>query len=366
MMERITANWPVKLLAVIAAIIMWLFVLGTEDPQTTQAISVPVVPVNEPEELQIIDVTPSSVELRIRGRQRAIEQAQLGNLRMEANLRNATVGSNEVPLRVAGVPLGVTVIPGYQSSAQVELDSIIHRQRPVDHERRGEPAAGFIVEQISVEPAEVTVRGATSIVRDVTRAVVIVDTSGLNSSVSFSAPLEARDQRDQTVAGVTLDPPEATVEVEVSQMSVRTVPVRPVVGDPPSGYQVTEVSVTPTVVTIAGDEGLDAVTSVSTALVDISGLRGTRAHAVPLNVPSGLAVLGSASVSVSVTTRPVPSPPTAPDPPPEPDPDAVDDPRQEPAPPAENQENGPALEDAPERDDPEDAPEGGTTEPGQP
>ena len=124
-------NWPVKLLALIVAIILYLHVLGAEDPQDTQAITVQVVPVNEPAELQTIDIAPGTVELRLRGRESALGQAQTGRIHMEANLRSAKVGVNEVPLRVAGVPLSLAVVPGYPATARVELDKIIERQRPV-------------------------------------------------------------------------------------------------------------------------------------------------------------------------------------------------------------------------------------------
>lgn len=344
MLDRILANWPLKLLSIAMAVILWFYVLGSKDPQTTQAISVPVVTVNTPQGLEAIDVTPTSVELRVRGRASALAHTEVGNIRMEANLRNAQVGENELPLRVAGLPLNLTVIPGYPGTATVRLDTVIERQRPVDYERRGDPAEGFIVEEITVEPGEVTVRGATSRVGGVIRAVVIVDISGLNTSMSFEADLEARDHRDETVSGVTFKPSMVTVDVKVRQVNVRSVPVRPVLGSPPPGYTVTRVSVSPVVVTITGDEGLEAVQSVSTLLVDISGLRGSKTYTVPLSVPTGLSVLGAASVTVSVTTARVPTAPEDPAPPETPRNDE-EEPEEEIEPPTVNENDDPAAVD---------------------
>ena len=339
MVERLLANWPVKLLSLVAAFILWIFVLGSQDPQTTQAISLPVVATNVPDGLEVIDITPRAVELRVRGRASALVDAEAGDVRMEADLRNATVGENEVALRVAGLPPNVTVIPGYPTTAIMHVDTIIERRKPVDYERRGDPAEGFVIDQISVEPAEVTVRGATSIVARVIRAVAIVDTSGLNTSMSFALELEARDIRDETVNGVTFDPPSVNVNIEVRQVNVRTVPVRPIIGTPPAGYTVTNVRPDPVVVTIAGDDGLADVAAVSTALVDISGLRGTKTYAVSLNVPSGMSVLGAASVSVTVTTAPLPSPAPAAPPTPSPPDNDEPDPEEETVPPVVNDED---------------------------
>jgi hypothetical protein len=122
--------------------------------------------------------------------------------------------------------------------------------------------------------------------------------------VSFDAEVEARNHRDVVVSGVSFSPSRVTVTVSVSQVNVRSVPVRPIIGQPPSGYAVTSVSTSPLVVTITGDGGLQQVESVATTEVDISGLRGTKTYPVPLNVPGTLSVIGPASVQVTVTTQP--------------------------------------------------------------
>lgn len=356
MMERILSNWPLKLLSVLAAIILWFYVLGAQDPQTTQAINLQIVPVNVPQGLEVIAIDPRSVELRVRGRESALIQAESRDIHMEASLRGASVGENEVALRIAGLPPNLTAVPGYPATATVRLDTIIERQRPVDYERRGEPADGFVIESVSVEPSEVTVRGATSIVSGVPRAVVVVDTSGLNTSLSFEAALEARDNRDETVGDVTIEPATVRVDIEVRQLNVRTVPVRPVVGSPPAGYAVTAVRIEPTVVTITGDEGLAAITSVSTLPVDISGLRGRKTYAVGLNLPPGLSALGPASVSITVTTASATAPSPDRTPGPQSPPTEEDDPQEENGRPAANDGTDPATTDeAPGSDDPDEA-----------
>ncbi len=299
------ANWPTKLLSLIVAAILWFHVLSVEDPQTTQTLTVKVVAVNEPSDLKAIKLTPEAVELRLRGRESALAQAQTGRIRTEANLRGTKVGENEVPLRVAGVPLSLAVVPGYPSTATAEMDTIIERQRPVNDMVRGDPARGFVIEDVTVEPAEVTVRGATSAVREVARTVAIVDVSGINQSAPFEVETEARDNRNVAVSGVDIDPPVVTVTVKMRELNVKYVPVRPVLGDPPSGYRVAAVRTDPEIVTITSEGNLSRLRTVATLLVDISGLRGSKSYSVSLNVPAAMRVEGPAAVQVTVTTQPV-------------------------------------------------------------
>jgi YbbR domain-containing protein len=218
-------------------------------------------------------------------------------------LRGAGVGENEVPLRIAGVPYTLGVRQGYPTTARAELDKIIERQRPVQEIIRGEPARGFVIEEVAVDPGEVTVRGATSVVREVARAVAMVDVSGINQSAPFEVEVEARDNRNVAVSGVTFEPATATVSVEVRQLNVKYVPVRPVLGNPPPGYRVAAVSTEPEIVTITSEDELGEARAVPTLPVDISGLRGTKQYSVSLNVPPDVRVEGPASVEVTVTTQ---------------------------------------------------------------
>lgn len=303
LLDGIRANWPLKLLSLAVAIALWFYVLGAEDPQTTQAIDVPVVAINKPKDLEVISIKPDTVELRLRGRQSAFRSGDANRVVMHADLRGAGVGENRVPLRVARLPYTLTALPGYPTTAIVELDKVIRRERPVQYIRRGKPASGFVVDSVTLEPDTVTVIGATSIVQRVARVVVVVDTSGLNTSMDFLAEVEARDHRDVVVNGVSFEPQRVRVSVKVHQVDVKTVPVRPVLGSPPAGWRVVAVRTDPLVVTVTGQRNLDEVTSVATVPIDISGLRGTKTYAVPLNLPEGISVLGAASVEVTVTTR---------------------------------------------------------------
>lgn len=301
-MASLLDNWPLKLLSLVTAIILWFYVLGKADPQTTGRLSVPVMVSNVPQGLEAIRVSPEQAEIRLRGRESALKATPTERIRLVADLSGAKVGSNRVALRPEGVPAGLTVVPPYTATANVELDKVIERPRPLDTEVRGKPAQGFVVDEVVPAETEVTVRGPASRVREVTRAVAVVDTSGLTESVPFTADAEPRNNRNWPVQGVTTEPSSVTVAVKVRPVHVKHLPVRPRLGSPPSGYRVAAVTTDPLVVTVTSDEEMGNIDSISTLPVDISGLRGTKSYPVSLNVPSGLSVAGPAAVEVTVTT----------------------------------------------------------------
>jgi YbbR domain-containing protein len=82
------------------------------------------------------------------------------------------------------------------------------------------------------------------------------------------------------------------------------VPIRPNIGTVPRGWELVEVRRDPSTVTLAGEgDALARITAIDTARVDISDLRGSNAYSVPLEVPSGVTVLGPSSARVTVTLR---------------------------------------------------------------
>jgi len=304
MLKQALYNWPAKLMALVIAFALWFFVLGAENPQDTRTLTLRVVSVNAPSGTVPISLTPSESEVRVRGRTMLLERSDFERMRLKADLTGAKVGEQSVPLTVSGVPLGLQVLPGHPTSAQVRLDKLIERKRPVQCIKVGEPSSEFVIESASPTPEEITIIGATSVVARVARVVVVVDMSGLNSSHESEAEVEARDLRDVVVNGVKFDPERVKVKVIVHAVNNKTVPVRPIIGNPPAGYQLTSVRVSPPVVTITGEgDALAGVSSVSTSRIDISGLRSRKTYTMSINVPGDMSVLGAASVSVTVAVR---------------------------------------------------------------
>ena len=350
-LDALRANWPFKALSIVVAILLWVYVLGAENPEDTQGVKCPVVAQNVSTELEVVGITPDTVEVRVKGREYSFEHANFEHMRMVADLKAAEAGAQTVSLSPDGVPAGLRVLPGYTASATIKLDKIEQREKPVHHEQRGQPARGYTITGISVEPEEVTVRGAVSRVHDVRHVAAVVNISGINSTTAIDADLEARDNYDVPVTGLKFKPEQVKVRVEVKRVNTKTVPVRPQIGSPPSGWQVSAVESSPPVVTItAGGELLDGISSIATVPVRISGLRGTKSYRIALSAPAKLSVLDQGSVLVTVTTQRLRTRASEPEPPPEESPSEAP-PTEEETPPTE-----PAEEPEPTPEEPEPPP----------
>lgn len=133
---------------------------------------------------------------------------------------------------------------------------------------------GWAVLDRSVEQVDVLCRGSQSDIRFLTRDQVRVDVDLRGRSVpgTIEVPLKLRDIKVSGGArAVAVDPPEMTLTLD--RQGERLVRVRAdIVGSPPEGYEVAEVTTTPSEVRLQGPQGrLAAVAEVRTAPIDLEG-----------------------------------------------------------------------------------------------
>ncbi len=63
------SNLSVKLLAILMALALWIYVSGTQNPSREQTLTdVPIAIRNLPPKMAVISVTPETLDVRIRGR----------------------------------------------------------------------------------------------------------------------------------------------------------------------------------------------------------------------------------------------------------------------------------------------------------
>ena len=302
--DRLKHNLSLKLLSMAIALLIWGLVHNQADPLQVRHRAVPVEAVEVPEKLAVAAIDPNEVTVTLFGRASAFDQLDYSNFRLIARVAGAPIGVQTVPVEPADLPAGLELRSLSRTVVRVELDSIVSATRPVFAEMRGDPAPGFAVSGSSVSPISVTVSGPASRVQEVARVVAEVDVSGRNATLPATVSLSARDAEGVVVAGVRMDPPQASVTVRIRQINSKTVPVVPILTNVTAGYEIGNISVTPVTVTLAGaGPRLSAVNAVQTGSINLDGERGRRTFDVPLRLPEGITAIGGSSASVTVELR---------------------------------------------------------------
>lgn len=314
-------------LALGLAFALWVFVSYTQNPdRDTSYDSVPVDIVGRAPELVLVDqdglprTSLPTVDVTVEADTETLKNVQLSSLRALVDLSALGPGEHQVPVDVETTrsDLKRLTFSTSPSFLPIRLEQEITRTVPLTVELEGTVPFSFEARTARLtvrnqEIKEVQVRGPQSRVERVAVARVTANIDRLTANYSSPRPVQPLASDGQAVAGVTIEPGNIDVLVPiVSSAGIKRVPVVPqIVGQPASGFIVTNIAVSPQFVRLTGSSGpLDAVQSLATESVDITGaaqtVERTAALRTPLNI--GLASGEPSVVKVTITIAPLDRP----------------------------------------------------------
>jgi len=150
-----------KAAALILGTLLWFTVSGN---QIERRVAVPVSYSNVPAALEMIGDQVDDATVHVRGDDNLVGGLAPGDLRVVIDLNDRHAGTNLIPLRTDHViaPLGVEVLQVDPGAVTVTLEPTGRIEAPVEPTVEGQPAPGFHVKQVSVEPRTVAVFGPES------------------------------------------------------------------------------------------------------------------------------------------------------------------------------------------------------------
>lgn len=303
-----TLMWPfrhaaLKAVSVGLAVALWMAVSGEEVVE--RGLRVPLELQQFPSGLELSGEPPTVVDVRVRGASGTLSRLSPGEIVAVLDLRAARAGRRLFQLTPENVrtPFGVQVVQVVPSSAALVFENSGSRSLPVVPEIDGDPAPGFVVGHVTVEPKMVEVTGPESAVARATEA--------LTEAVSITG---ARDHVTETVSVGLLDPSlrlrnprPATVRVEVRpgprERTLAGLPVH--LRNLGSGLAAQAIPPAVTVVLRGTREGVDRATAGEvTASVDLTNL-GFGEYSLMVEVDSkdaGVTRILPASVQVRISS----------------------------------------------------------------
>ena len=132
-------------------------ILGTFD--------VPVEYVNRSPQLEIMDTSVTSVELRLSGSRSIIGAIRPEQLRVVVDLRQAVNGKNNLPINSDNLtlPPGVTLNDVDPHIVEVSMDVLIEKELPVQADWVGKLNPALILTDVSINPAKIRFIGGKNL-----------------------------------------------------------------------------------------------------------------------------------------------------------------------------------------------------------
>lgn len=310
-MHWLLRNWTLKIGALALATILYTGLVYSGSFAEDAALGVPVRGLDQPNVLVNIGAPFRTVDVRYRvGRDQGRPTVDSFTAAVDLSKYDTqrTGEPQLLPITVTALSDGIDILSYTPHDLSVTLDTLDTKMVPVVVDRGSVPD-GLEIGTPQASPTEVQVKGASSRLSQVVRAVahVSIDASGISVDREFD--LVAVDVDGQRVESVELAPNAVHVAIDVSAVQTnKTVPIRPKLnGTPAVGIQIDAVTVEPSTVTLQGaPDVLSSVTEVATEAINLAGLGKATRFDVSLVLPDKATLVDGApkSVVVAVSTRP--------------------------------------------------------------
>lgn len=303
-------NFSTLLMSFLLAMAVWVSAVLSEDPNEVRLYpkAVQVEAVGLEDDLMVVAGLPASVRVTLRAPRSLWTQINddPASMRATVNLAGLQPGTYTVPVQVTVGYRPSEVVSVTPARLEVTIDRQTSKTMTVELDTRGEVAVGYYAAAPLVQPYTVEVSGPESAVRRVhaVRAEVFIE--GARETIKREVSLAAVDEEGKPVAGVKLSPSRATVTVAVRQLGgYRDVAVKVhLTGQVANGYRITNVTVSPPVVTVFSQEPQkvrDLPGFVETEPLDITGATDDIDARLKLVLPEGISLVGEDTVLVQVS-----------------------------------------------------------------
>lgn len=295
------------ILALIVAIVLWAYVLGEVNPESTVVVrEVPITFTNqdvlEDSGLTLLSASQDSVNISISGQRTAITKVKQSDFSVTADLEALSLGENTVRLTITG-PDDVKIESVSAEKISVTIDRKVTEEKEVSVQVNGEVDSEKEPYIVEVSKESINVTGAKSLVDKVVGVNAVIDVGDVEGNLkTLEAELVPVDSQGIKVENVSLE--NKKVSVTAVMLNKKTVNLEvPVINE---DYGDVERSVTlPKTVIIKGTEDdLKGVSSITCRTLDLSNVNESSTIALEPILPTGIQISDeSAGLSAKVTVK---------------------------------------------------------------
>ena len=208
MKTRLMNNLGLKILAFLAAGMLWLLVVNIDDPVTSatyQDVAVAVINqevlAEEQQTFQIVDNT-QTVDVTVTARRSVLNRIRQENITATADMRELTLRT-QIPISVSVIGYDYVDAEASPRNLQVRLEDEETKSFPIVPTTTGTVRDGYVLGNIQAVPENVSIRGPKSVVDQIDRVEASVNVSGLSQDDVLLSELvlydEEGDEIDQSL-----------------------------------------------------------------------------------------------------------------------------------------------------------------------
>lgn len=290
MINKLKNNSKIKIISLLSAMVLWMYVMAIVDPEETKLFeNIPVTITNKNElnerDLVIYPEQDLTTNIYVTGKLSNLKKVTKDDINVYGQINNPLEGNNEIYLKVS---TSQRVNYDFKNPVMiVTLEKIISEDKSikVDITGSGKNNVDNIILQDNID--KVSVSGPRSLVNKVKRVVGTVKVNGELNDFSQSIKLEPVDAKGKVVEGIELE--KDSVNVNITLLTQKTVPITLKLSD--NGESGVNYTMSQNTVTIKGKKDIvDSINDIETQPVKLSEISPGTSRDIYLQVPNGITI----------------------------------------------------------------------------
>ena len=285
----------IPVICLLLSIGLWVYVTNVENKiRTTEISKIPVELINtEALTSSKLALTPNQelyVTLKVEGNTSDINKIKKSDFKVQVDLSEYAwkKGENKVPVSIVDYPITVSIRNTNTLTVSVKIEDMVEKTMPITSDIIVTPRQGYFASVATIDPKEVKVTGAESVVTRVSSLVVSDNKGDVFENVVGSYDIKPLDEDGNEVLGVLLSEKSANVEIKVSKG--KSVKVNVVTtGQLPNGLKLKSIESNKKFVEILGPkEILDTISEVNSTPLNLSSINESKDVSLGIVIPEGL------------------------------------------------------------------------------
>ena len=289
MIERLHKNTKIKIISLLSAIVLWMYVMAVVDPEDTKLyenIPITITNLNEIKNLGLV-VDPDDnlvTSVYIKGKLSDLQKISANNIDVYGTVSNPIEGQNQLYLRAS---VNDKVTTEFKSDTIViNLEKSIEEEKNITVNITGVYKDN--VDKVDLDKTKVVVSGPRSSVDSVKYVQATFDANKESvDTKSTELELKALDSEMNEVDHVTLEFNKVTAKVSYFQQ--KQVKINPIFSSNESNLvQDQDFTIIPSEINIKGkSDVINNIDSINTKIINVDEL-GTNNKIVDLDIPDGI------------------------------------------------------------------------------
>lgn len=298
MIEKLKENTKIKLISLLSAIVLWLYVMAIVDPQETKLFENIPVTITNLDELDsngfvIYPEVNLTTDIYVTGKLSVLKNISKDDITVYGTMSNFIEGNNGVFLK-ANISKGVT----YElkpDTIVIPLEKVVQEKRSVDVVVTGKYKNNF--DAVQLEEDSIKISGPRTLVNEVQKLQATLNVDENKDTYTTTLNLVPVNDRGQKVDGVTLET--SSVNATVSLLVEKNVPINPVFAE--GSENLGEYELSQNSITIKGKKDVvDNITSINTKAINLNDINVGSSKDVRLDIPAGIKIDESIKITIKI------------------------------------------------------------------